>query len=278
MEGKTSDARREYQKSESLSPLNLPAQILNIRLERDLSLRLALIDKTLETENPAGELLVERGRVLLDLGRFAESVEAYDTAYARLDKKDYYEETYRIFSDKANELASLRQGAGDRTAELSSREEITWRELIEITGRETRLLRFITGDQQPSVETLFSQMLDREIIPGTQDATLTEWPFLKPSSSEVVLRSGAAWFIWHIAAENSANRGLLTRYSARLANTPNARSPVPDIGVSSPFIDSVLGCVETGLMSLPDGKNFQPNEKINGADYLSILKKTAPQR
>jgi hypothetical protein len=54
---------------------------------------------------------------------------------------------------------------------------------------------------------------------------------------------------------------------------PNARSPVADMPLNSPFFDSILGCVEMEFMSLPDGRNFVPNEKIQGSAYLVMLRK-----
>jgi tetratricopeptide (TPR) repeat protein len=273
MEGRSSDAQREYRRSQSLSPLNIPSQVLSFRLEQDLNRRLSMIDRALETENSNGELLIERGRVLFDLSRFTESVAAFDTAFARLNAKPYYGEAYRVFRDKAWELRGIQQGTDNRTVAIAGQGEITWGDLIDITKNETDLLRFITAGRDWPAETIFAQLIERAFIPFTQDTALTEWPSSRPASSEVVLRSGAAWFIWHLNAENRANRGLLTRYSARYANTPNARSPIPDINLLSPFIDSILGCVESEFMSLPDGRNFMPNERVKGSDFLGMIRK-----
>jgi len=273
MEGKNSDAQREQRRSQNLSPRILPLQILNFRMERDLTRRLTMIDASLQTEGPLGELLIERGRVLFDLNRFSEAVAAFDTAFAALAEKSFYEEAYGVFRNKAWELRELEYSAESRTVEIARQGEITWKDLIEITKSETELLRFITAGRDWPVETIFAQLLERSFIPIIQDAAKTEWPYTKPSSSEIVLRSGAAWFIWHLHAENRANRGLLTRYSSRYANTPNARSPIPDLDIRSPFFDSVLGCVESEFMSLPDGRNFLPNERIKGPEYLSMVKR-----
>jgi tetratricopeptide (TPR) repeat protein len=273
MEGRNSDAQREQRKSQSLSPRNLPLQILGFRIERNLNQRLSMIEAALQDEGPMGELLIERGRVLFDLNRFSESVAAFDTAFVTIAEKKFYEEAYAAFRDKAWELKELEHSAGNRTMEIGRQGEIAWKDLIEITKSETDLLRFITAVRDWPTETIFAQLLERSFIPIIQDAASTEWPYTKPSSSEIVLRSGAAWFLWHLHAENRANRGFLTRYSSRYANTPNASSPIGDLGIRSPFFDSVLGCVESEFMSLPDGRNFMPNERIKGSEYLSILKK-----
>lgn len=273
MEGRLSDAQREHARSQSLSPYNLPAQMLSFRLERDVSRRLSMIDHSLEIERERGELLVERGRALFDLNRFFESVAAFDAAFVLLAERPFYEEAYRVFRDKAWELRNLDQGTDNRIMEIARQGEMTWRDLIEITRSETDLLRFMTAGRDFPVETLFTQLLDRAFIPHTQDTTLIQWPHSRPSSADLALRSGVAWFLWHINAENRANRGLLTRYSSRFANMPNARSPIPDIDIRSPFIDSILGCVESQFMSLPDGRNFMPHEPVRAPDFLLMLRR-----
>jgi len=275
MEGRSADAQREQRKSQNLSPRNLSLRILSARMERNNAMRLALVDAAIQSEGSAGELLAERGRILFDLSRFSESVAAFDSAFILLRNKPFYEAAYRMFRDKAWELKDLGQGTGSRTMEIAGQREITWRDLIEITRTETDLLRFITAGRDWPVETIFTNLLDRGFIPFTQDTERTEWPSARPSSSEIVLRSGTAWFIWHIYAESRANRGLLTRYSSIFGNTPNARSPIADMRLSSPFIDSVLGSVESEFMSLPDGRNFMPRERVRGSEFLSILKEIA---
>ena len=271
MEGRSSDAQREFQRSQNLSPLNLPSQILAFRLERDLPRRLTMIDERLLIEGPLGEILTERGRVLFDMNRFLEAVAAFDSAFITLREKPYYEEAFSQFRNKAWELRELEQDTGIRTAEIARQGEITWANLIEITRTETDFLRFITAGRDWPIETIFNQLLARSFIPLTQDTTLTSWPLSDPSPEELVLRSGAAWFLWHINAQNRSNRGLLTRYSTRFTAVPNARSPIPDLDIWSPFLDSILGCVEFEFMSLPDGRNFLPAERVRGSEFHSML-------
>jgi len=273
MEGKTNETQRELRKSQNLSPRNLPSQILSFRMERNLTARLSMIEACIETEGPLGKLLIERGRAFFELNRFSESVAAFDAAFVMLSEKHFYEEAYGSFRGKAWELRELEHATTSRTTEIARQGEITWKDLIEITRSETDHLRFITAGRDWPAETIFTQLLDRSFIPVTQDAALIQWPVTKPSSNEAVLRSGAAWFLWRLYAETRANRGLLTRYSSRFANTPNARSPIPDLDIRSPFLDSILGCVETEFMALPDGRNFFPAGRVRGTEFLSMLRK-----
>jgi hypothetical protein len=85
-----------------------------------------------------------------------------------------------------------------------------------------------------------------------------------------LLRGGAAWYLWHLLAENRG-RALLVRYSSRYPD----RSPIPDLERHSAFFDSVLGCVERQFMALPDGRNFQAVLPVSGSDFLAMLKKLA---
>jgi tetratricopeptide (TPR) repeat protein len=278
LENKTADAQRELKKSQTLAPGNWPAVILEVRLERDRQKRLTIVDSALNLEDPAaptsGELSLEKGRILLELNRFAEAVAAFDLAFSLLEGKPFYREIYQSARNRAWELRDIE--AGNKSAALMQNEWITWKDLVEITKAETDLLRFLTAGRDWKAEEIFSRLLERSFIPSTQDINLTEWPQTKPRIGDDVFRSGAAWFLWHLYAENRANRGLLSRYSSRYANTPNARSPIQDLSLFSPFFDSILGCVESEFMSLPDGKNFNPGEKLRFSAYLAMLKKLVP--
>ncbi|MDR0315761.1 MAG: hypothetical protein LBH97_02550 [Treponema sp.] len=279
LEGKYSEAQRLYRQSVTLSPGNIISVILGIRLEGDPIKRLELVDKELalagqRSSAPGfGELHIEKGRSLLELRRFAEASGAFDTAFASgLDP--VYRESYQADRDRAWELRRFDDTTGSAdTIGILEQGNLNWKDCIAIAKNETQLLRFISGGRDISEAELFNRLLDRAFIPYTQDIMLSEWPQTKPRLEDPVSRSGAAWFFWHLYAEARADRGLLSRYSARYATGPNPRSPIADIPPLSPFFDSILGCVETELLSLPDGRNFRGAEPIRGAELLSILKK-----
>ena len=50
-------------------------------------------------------------------------------------------------------------------------------------------------------------------------------------------------------------------------------SPIPDVPLASPDFDAVLGSVENELMTLRDGVNFYPEEKVSGAEFNASLTK-----
>jgi len=277
LEGKYSEAQRLYRQSSALSPGNIPSIILGIRLEGDPAKRLELADKELalagqhSSMSGFGELNIERGRSLMELNRFAEAAGAFDAAFSSgLD--NVYQESYGKDRNRAWELRNT-GGASAVTIDMLGRDSVSWNDCIAIAKNETQLLRFISGGRDIGEAEFFNRLLERDFIPHTQDISVSEWPTNRPRRDETVTRAGAAWFIWHLYAEARADRGLLSRYSARYATGANPRSPITDVPPLSPFFDSILGCVETELLSLPDGRNFHPLQPIRGAELLAILKK-----
>jgi tetratricopeptide (TPR) repeat protein len=285
LEAKNSEALRELKKSQSLSPGNTQSLVLALRLEEDPQKRLARIDQELRIAGPsAGEVLspgdtvspgaalqLERARTLLELRRYREAAGAFDTALSG-SLPQVYRDTYAESRALAWELRDAPPETEGKIVDLMG-EALSWTSVIELAKTETDLLRFLSaGRDLPSAE-LFTRLLDRSFIPSTQDITRSEWSADKARMEEQVLRSGAAWFLWRLYAENRADRGLLSKYSSRYSSLPNPRSPIADLPLLSPFFDAILGCVETELMSLPDGRNFYPAEALRGAEFAAMLKK-----
>ncbi|MDR0320599.1 MAG: hypothetical protein LBI28_03780 [Treponema sp.] len=275
LEGKYSDAQRLYRQSNSTSPGNIPAVILSIRLEGDPAKRMEMIERELaivgQRSSGVGELNIERGRALMDLARFSEAAGSFDVAFTA-GLNNIYAEHYRATRDRAWDLRNT-TGVSAGTLTMLGRESITWNDCIALAKNETQLLRFISGGRNLSDADLFTRLIDRGFIPFTQDITLTEWPLARPRADETVTRAGAALFIWRLYAEARGDRSLLSRYSARYATGANPRSPIADIPPLSPFFDSILGCVETEMLSLPDGRNFRPDQPIRGTELLTILRR-----
>jgi hypothetical protein len=271
LEGKTADARKQQSLSRSLSPGNVQALVLGARLEEDLRKRLALIDGELKADLSRGELQIERGRTLVELRRFGEAAAAFDTAFPVLPA--FYRNGYGAVRDRAWELRNTGSSTSGRTMDIMEQGYLNWGDLIEITNSETDLLRFLTAGRNWPLQEIFDRLLERSFIPAVQNVAQENWPNVRPRIDEKVLRSGTAWYLWHLHAENRADRGLLSRYSSRYGAMKNPRSPVADLPLLSPFFDSIVGCVESEYMTLPDGKNFVPAEQVRGTDFLTMLKK-----
>jgi len=186
--------------------------------------------------------------------------------------ENIYTESYTAQRNRAWELRNT-TGVGAGTMDLLSREAMRWNDCISLTRNETQLLRFITGGRNITNSELFANLTERSFIPYTQDITVMNWQSARPGENDFVTRAGAAWFIWRLYAEARADTSLLTRYSLRYATGSNPRSPIADVPPLSPFFDSILGCVETEFLSLPDGRNFRPAEMIRSTEMLSILRR-----
>ena len=278
IEGRYSEAVRLQRQSTSVSPGNFPLIILGIRLEGDPARRLEIIDREIAASSQraafasgSGELNIERGRTLFDLNRFSEAAGAFDTAFAA-EINPVYRESYTNVRNRAWELRNT-SGVETATIGVLVQESLTWNDCLRLITAETQLLRFITGGRTIPDAELFTRLVDRAFIPFTQDVTISEWPTARPRAAETVTRAGAAWLIWHLHAEARGDRGLLSRYSARYATGANPRSPITDLPPLSPFFDSILGCVESEFMSLPDARNFRPTQPIRGAELLTILRR-----
>jgi tetratricopeptide (TPR) repeat protein len=270
LEGSRSDAEKQLRISRQHLPGNLQAVILGIRLEPNLQKRLELIDSSLKIEKASGELIIEKARVYFELRQYREAVAAFDRAFALLPL-EVYRETYSNDRNKAWELININSARGRNTADIATRSEISWRDVIDITQTETELLAFITAGRYWTPEQLFPRLLSRSFIPASRSVLSLSENAKRPSIDDVVLRCGAAWFLWHLVAENRSDKTLLTRYSVRYRNMANARTPIADIPLSSPYLDSVLGCVEWEIMTLPDGKNFFPDDPVRGTAFINML-------
>ena len=277
LEGRGSEARRLHRQSTAHSAGNVPAIILGIRLEGEPEKRLEIAENELvlagrhSSLSGFGELNIEKARALMELQRFAEAVAAFDAAFAS-ELNNVYRESFQKDRDRSWELRNFTGGSAG-TLGILEQSVITWRDFISLAKNETRLLHFITAGRTVRDEELFTRLVERSFIPSTQDITVMNWQNTRPNIQEPVLRSGAAWFLWHLYAESRGNRGLLTQYSNRFATGANPRSPIADVPPLSPFFDSILGCVETELMHLPDGRNFRPAQHIRGAELLAVLQK-----
>lgn len=275
LEGAKDNAVKQLKISRQYLPGNIQAIILSIRLESDPEKRIGLINDSMKIEKSSGELFIEQARAFFELGRYRDAVASFDKAFALLSSK-VYKETYIKDRNKAWELRDITSNKSNSSAHIIERAEISWRDVIDLTQNETDLLDFITAGKNWPADQLFPRLFSRSFIPVVQDVMyipLAQENIKNPSIDDKVLRCGAAWFLWHLVAENRLDKTLLTKYSARYKNIKNAKTPIPDIPMLSFYFDSVLGCIEWEIMTLPDGKNFSPNEPVKGSAFANMLGK-----
>jgi tetratricopeptide (TPR) repeat protein len=276
LEGKRKDAEAALKKSESLSPGNTEARVLLIRMENDPAVRSSLAEAAITEAGggsffgKSGEFHIELALCSLERNLYREAAAAFDTAFPQLSP--VYAETYGTMRETAWTLRNLDEGTGGKSAEIALKNEISWDDVLELTIAETELLRFITAGQPWPLNELFGRLYDTSVIPPTQElnvVSLYEGLPGKTARRDTVLRAGAAWYLWHLLAENRGDRSILTRYSYRYPG----RSPIPDLPRDSIFFDAILGCVEREFMALTDGRNFNGTGTVSGAEFLGMIQR-----
>jgi tetratricopeptide (TPR) repeat protein len=275
LEGARGSAEKQLAVSREFLPGNIQASILAARLEREAGKRLGLLEAALKADPSSAELGIERARVFLEQNRYREAAAAFDTAFVRLPP--VYGETYLADRNRAWDLRNIAPGESAAAA-IAQLPVLSWGDVIDLAKNETGLLAFLTAGKDWPTEELFSRLAARTFIPSSQDAGLAELPPGRPAIGDTVLRSGAAWFLWRLVAENRSDKTLLTHYSDRYRKRPDLPNPVADIPASSAFFDPVLGCVSREIMALPDGKSFFPKETVRGAAFLNMLGKAGNAR
>jgi tetratricopeptide (TPR) repeat protein len=275
LEGKRREAEAALKKSESLSPGNTEARVLFIRMENDPSLRAGLAEAAIAEADGGsffgknGEFRIELALASLEQNHYREAAAAFDAAFPQLSP--VYAESYGALREKAWALRNL-EGTGGKSAEIALKSEINWEDALELTVAESELLRFITAGQSWPAGDLFKRLYDTSVIPPTQKINVVSVYGGLPDKTALrdpVLRAGAAWYLWHLLAENRGDRSILTRYSYRYPG----RSPIPDLPRDSIFFDSILGCVEREFMALIDGRNFNGAGTVSGTEFLEMIKK-----
>ena len=252
----TAAARRYADQAAGLSDADQGLWIVRAALEQDPGKRRAVLDAGLAKADAKPRLLCERGRELLEAGRYAEAAQDLDEGLRGLDPR--YRGLYGADRERAFSLA---QASRDTLAPLSTTapatldEPLTLRAMVTRTMAETGLLSSLSPDPRASFEAL---------LPALTRAGLLLDPAQAPDSP--ALRKTVAFFLWGVVARTEHDPKLLTRYRLKYSS-----SPVPDVPADAPWFDAVLGVVEREIMDLPDGTRFSPDTSLTGLEYLAVL-------
>lgn len=264
IEGSKKNAEKEYKNANNLVSNDPSVTVLFARLEKNPEIKLSILEKGRNLTDNTALIDIEKGRVLCELGRWREAVAAFDTAFPNLPA--VYQGTYADDRENAWNLRAVDSQVTAHTAEIAAKQVIVWKEALTMVQTETSLLSFLTGDAVWTSEKIAQSLFDNDLVPKKTDTS----SFLDTPLS----RSDVAFFLWHLHARWQGKPPLLTRYSTRYKSMRNPVSPIPDISLSDVFFDSVLGCIEWEFMSLPDGKNFNPNDSVKGSAFLQMVQKT----
>ncbi len=168
--------------------------------------------------------------------------------------------------------AAVRQKAWDLRNVDSVNAAVNWNEnsltvmqMMTIANSKQGLLDYYTAGKKYEGKKLY-QFLSKAGLMNSVSGTSSE-----TSEKTEVTRAISARFLWNLyTAKNSINP---SKYSTKYKSRTNAKSPVADVGLESPDFDAILGTVENEIMTLSDGKNFEPNKVFSAAEFDSCINK-----
>ncbi len=230
------------------------ALLVESRLQQNPEKRLALLEAAIAKADVSDRLKAEKASLLLEGGAYREALALFDASLPRLPAE--YSLLYSPERDKAYALRDMDGKLKDSSAAYLNANPLSLLGMVIITQQETPLLDWFTGGTSWAPGVLFERLKGAGWF-SDQGA--------KPDSTG--RRKDAALFIWQLLARGKS--AMLGKYSTRYASS--AVSPVPDAAYGLPWFDGALGLVEEGIMNLPDGKNFKPEEEITGLDFFSAL-------
>ncbi|HAP43134.1 MAG: hypothetical protein A2087_03010 [Spirochaetes bacterium GWD1_61_31] len=231
------------------------------RLELDPAARIVLLQAALTSSDTAWRLRAELGASLLEAGRYREALAAFDAALPRLPAE--YGQLHQAGRDRAYALRDSEGAVQAAAASHLTPQPISYLGLIVVVQQESNLLEWFTGGAPWSPGVIFERA---KAAGWFADGSL---PAGTPAT-----RADVALFIWNLIARGQSN--MLRKYSTRYAG--RTASPVPDVAIGSPWFDAVLGVVEEDIMTLPDGRNFQPETPVSGLEFFGIMTAAAGYR
>ena len=228
--------------------------------------RLGIVNlkEALSLRSGDGILVLESALDAYKAGKYDEAAGLFDTSFLLL--APFYKSAYSPLREKAWRLKAA--VTGDRElAKFLPLESISLLQMIEITQASTQLLDIYTGGKKYGGERLFSVVRSAGLLKSVSG--VSDDSRLRPAME--ASRILCARFLWNLrtaAGKNPNPARYSERYRSRMLS-----SPIPDVPLASPDFDAVLGSVENELMTLRDGVNFYPEEKVSGAEFNASLTK-----
>ncbi len=256
--GKPNEAEKKLAQSRAQYPGDELALLVESRLEPSPEKKLALLEAAIAKADISDRLTAEKAAILLETGNYRQALALFDASLPRLPAE--YLLLFSPFRDKAYALRDLDGKIAGSSAAYLSAKPLSLIGMVIVTQQETALLDWFTGGATWAPGVLFERL---------KGAGWFSDQASKPESTGT--RKDAALFLWQLLSRGKSE--MLKRYSARYASS--AASPVPDVAYGKAWFDATLGIVEEGIMNLPDGKNFIPEEEISGLDFFAALSAAA---
>lgn len=225
------------------------------------------IEKSLVSESDKAVLVLEEALDYYEAKDYVTAVSRFDEAFLSLS--DFYKEGYGKLRDEGWNLRNVKpasSSASDVTS-LLPLEKITVSQMIFLTDKSTSLLYNLTGGRAFSENDLFNKVKEAFLL---EPAVSSAAAFSVTAETQAD-RTVCARFIWNLFNRNKPADNK-TRYSSRYSKI-KMRSPVPDVPVSAPDFDAVLGCVENEFFHLDDGIYFKGEKPVSALDFMEAVKK-----
>jgi tetratricopeptide (TPR) repeat protein len=252
--GERSTAAKLIERSQALYRGDELAAVVSSRLAKTPEERLAILERSAPLADDGARIRAEQGSALLALGRFRDALAAFDAALPRLGPE--YGKLYGEDRERAYALRDAESAPSAGAASFLTKDAITMLGMAMVAQSETNALDRITGGAPWASGVLFERLKASGWYADTGAA-----------ASSPALRKDAALFLWSMMARGDAR--ITSRYTSRYAS--RGQSPVRDVPYGSPYFDAVLGVVEEGVMSLVDGRNFDPDAPAAGLDFYGWL-------
>lgn len=269
--GRKSEARKFYKLSVSASNGDVYAAVLAHRLDSETKL-----DKDSVVGNDKAIFVLEDALDFYAKNDYISAVSCFDEAFLSL--ADFYRTGYGALREECWNLRSLsgNENPNSDLASLLSLKEINVSQMLMITKDDTDFLFNLTGEKKLSEKELYKKVSDSGLLDVAASSVSDGDSSSLNSSSTlsadfVVNKFAAARFFWNLYNENKS-LDKKTKYSQRFSKI-KMRSPVPDVPVSNPDFDAVLGCVENEFLNLEDGINFNGEKKLSALEFDESLKK-----
>ncbi|MCR4954924.1 MAG: S-layer homology domain-containing protein [Treponema sp.] len=270
LEGKTKKAEECYTKAKSIQAGDTYVLLLSTKLQKNNDERLNKANEILSFDDDNAIILLEKGKLLYAQKKYDKAIAAIDEAFLIFDNqhRPSYRTAYREFRDSVWKLYSSGMDYSD-TGDLSS--ILTKESMVQLTASNTALLEEITAGAKLNAAGLLKKVNSANMFCSATDTNNAKNSADLINSSKQITRKMCARYLWNLYVQSKGNPKLLTKYSTRYKKLANAKSPVADIKLDDPDFDAILGTVENEIMSLPDGKNFKPNDPVSVLDFLNYL-------
>ncbi len=267
-EGKKVEANKCFEYSKNLYKGEVFTNVLGsrlglINLNDDEKIKIA--DKKI--------LLLERAINNFKNKNYIEAVANFDEAFISLPS--YYQYAYSKVRNKAWELRNINSETENSNTNLLQISEITIGQMLMITQSSSDFLYKYSAGKILSENDLFKKIISDGLLNPANEfmngSTENKNSKNKITKNQKLNRLLCARFLWNLYNGNKNSKQDLSKYSVMFAEMKD--SPVPDVEITSPDFDAVLGCIELEFMNLTDGINFEGEKTVSGIEFSESLKK-----